>query len=182
MRLLAALVSMGAAFVLLHNVGLPERPAYGGFQLAGFCRYTAAEDTRRTTAPHLALLRPDFSPYVLQPNEAQVTIVNFWATWCRPCREELLVLQQLHDTLPRSIRIVAINLGEAPTTVAKWVQELSLSFDVLIDPSQSAAASFRVRGLPTTVLLDSSLRIRRIIFGAFNRDELLREVKQVADA
>ena len=174
-----ALVCLGAAVVLLRNTGLPERPAYGGYRLQDTSYGVAAIGA---VAPQLALLRRDLTPYVLQPDEAQVTIVNFWATWCRPCRKELLVLQELQDAEPRAIRVVAINSGERPATVSEWLRNQDLSIDVLVDPNQSAAASFRVRGLPTTYLLDSKLRIQRIFYGAFNRDQLLRAVNQITGA
>lgn len=178
-RLLTALVSLGAAFVLLHNSGLPERPAYIGFRLQDTSSAVAEVGA---LAPRLALLRPDLGTYSLQPNDVPVTIVNFWATWCRPCREELRALQELYDAEPHLIQVVAINLGEGPVTVSKWIQDLDLSIDVLIDPSQSAAASFRVRGLPTTYLLDGELRIHRIFFGAFSRAQLIRAVHQITNA
>ena len=178
-RLITALVSLGAALVLLRNTGLPDRSDYGGYRLQD-TSYAAAEVG--AVAPRLALLTPDLRAYTLQPIDAPVIIVNFWATWCRPCREELRALQELQDAEPRLIRVVAINLGERPATVSEWIQDQDLSIDVLVDPSQSAAASFRVRGLPATYLLDGELRIHRIFFGAFSRHQLLRAVNQITNA
>jgi thiol-disulfide isomerase/thioredoxin len=175
-QLATALACLCAALLLLKHVGLPEQPTYGGYRLRAAAVATAESGA---IVPELTLFSSDFSPFVLRPDDERATIVAFWATWCRPCRGELLQLQALHDTAPQRIRIVAINLGEAPATVSRWVQDLGLSIDVLMDPNLSAAQHFPVRGLPTTLLLDRELRIRQIFYGAVSRDQLHQAVNQV---
>ena len=176
-RLIVALLSLGAAFVVLRNAGLPARSAHNGFRLHDGT-YVAAEIG--AIAPPLTLLRPDYRSYTLQPAKSTVTIVNFWATWCQPCHEELRRLQELADDNPQSIRVVAINLGEGRALVSEWIRELGLTVDVLIDPTQSSAESFRVRGLPATYVLDAELRIHQILYGAVSRNQLLQSVNQIA--
>lgn len=177
LRLIVALGSLGAAVVMLRNTGLPQRAEYSGLRLKDG-QYVAAEIG--ASAPHLALLTPNYNSFTLRPDHSKVTIINFWATWCQPCRKELRVLQELAEANPHSIRVVAVNQGEQRATVSKWLRELGLTLDVLMDPKQTTAESFQVRGLPTTFLLDANLRIHQIFYGAVSRERLLSAVDQIS--
>ena len=108
----------------------------------------------------------------LSPMPGRATIINFWSTNCPPCRHELPALQQLHERYAGAVRVLAVNLGDNPADAANWRDQLGLSFELLLDPAQVLRRSYRIRGLPTTFLLDERLVIRELVFGAQSYEQM----------
>ena len=176
LHLLAAFLSLGAAFAVFAGVGLPERGDFSGI---------TAEDGQNIApevgalAPPFALPTADSGMFALAEVRGTITIINFWATWCPPCRREMRDLQRLYQSRPNDLRILAVNLGESVQAVRAWATQLGLTYDVLLDRHGVAAKLYQVRGLPTTVVLDDESRIRRLYYGPVTYDQLRRDVSRI---
>lgn len=86
-------------------------------------------------------------------------LVNFWATWCLPCREEMAYLQRLSQENPDEVVVVGVNMRESPEVVQDFVAETGVSFPILLNPDDATLLSYDVRGLPLTAVIapDGSL-------------------------
>ena len=100
----------------------------------------------------------------------QVVLLNFWALWCAPCREELPILKTLHAELrDEGLAIVAVNVDRGGTErVQRFAEQKGLSFEILHDPEQRVAGSYGVVGYPTTVVVDRAGRIVLSELGAWD--------------
>ena len=91
----------------------------------------------------------------------KVVVVNFWATWCQPCREELPSLERLRDAMRgRRFEVLAVNVAEGEPRVKSFLAEVPLRLPVLLDRNGDAQRTWKVRGLPATFLLDPQGSIR----------------------
>ena len=177
-HLVAALACLGAATALLIYTGLPKRSAVAGFARIG----------RAYTAPEIGAVAPGFElptasehRLALDQVDGDVIILNFWATWCGPCRWESRDLQRLFSASAGAIRVVAVNLGELADPVKAWINELGLSYDVLLDSNHQIARRYQIRGVPTTFLLDRSRRIRQIYYGTVTFANLQADINRLHD-
>jgi thiol-disulfide isomerase/thioredoxin len=99
----------------------------------------------------------------------KVVLVNFWATWCPPCVEEIPSLQRLYETLrPQGLEILAVDVGETVETMEAFLVDKPVGFPVLMDPEGDALRRWGVYAFPTTLVLDRQHRIRYAVFGAFD--------------
>ncbi len=122
---------------------------------------------------------PDFSlpdlndqQIALKHYQGQVILLNFWASWCAPCREELPALERLHHRFQeKGFKVVGINIDKKRKNAAKYVTEFNLSFPVLLDPGASVIQHYPGRAMPISYLIDRDGIIQRVFFG-FNRDKL----------
>ncbi len=86
----------------------------------------------------------------------KVVLINFWATWCPPCRLEMPTMQQIYsEHKDRGFEILAVNIeSDAEQAISDFVKELRLTFPILLDPDMKVTRKFRVIGLPVSVLID----------------------------
>ena len=108
-------------------------------------------------------------PLSLTDLRGKVVIVNFWASWCLECRPEMPVLESLHRQLAaRGLAIVGINAREDRRAVARYAEELRLTFPLVLDPAGEVNALYGVIGLPTTFVVGRDGRA--VAFGVGARD------------
>lgn len=111
--------------------------------------------------PPLALKDLDGHLHELADYRGKVLVVNFWATWCAPCREELPSLERLRDALRgRPFEVLAVNVAEGESRVKRFLADVPLRIPVLLDRNGDAQRAWRVRGLPATFFLDPEGSIR----------------------
>ena len=103
----------------------------------------------------------------LQSYRGSVVFLNFWATWCAPCRIEMPDLQELHDELgdTADFTMLAINLQEDAAQVRRFAAELELSFQILLDSSGETSAAYGARTLPMSYIIDKDGSILARIIG-----------------
>jgi peroxiredoxin len=102
----------------------------------------------------------------LEDYRGSVTLVNIWATWCLPCRDEMPSMQSLYDSLAsRGFRIAAISIDEgSPEDVVAFAQKLGLTFDILHDRSGTVERQYQTTGVPESFLLDRrGILVKRVI-------------------
>lgn len=98
--------------------------------------------------------------------------VNFWATWCPPCRIEMPEIQRLYEENGDEFHMVAVNLTgteKSPESVPKFLQENGYTFPVLLDPDEAAVSKYVLAGVPTSLFLDENGIIRVIWPGPMDR-------------
>ncbi|NLG79162.1 MAG: TlpA family protein disulfide reductase [Firmicutes bacterium] len=107
-----------------------------------------------------------------------VVVVNFWATWCPPCRAEIPDFIDFYNGYKdRGVVVLAVNLREPEGHVRDFAQKAGMNFPVLLDLSGDVANIYKVQAIPTTVVVDKSGIIRSRIVGMTSREELERIVK-----
>jgi thiol-disulfide isomerase/thioredoxin len=118
--------------------------------------------------PALALRDLAGRSHELAAYRGQVLVVNFWATWCEPCREEMPSLQRLRDRLAgRPFAILAVNYGESAGQVSEFLPRagVALDFPLLLDPGQRTARAWAVRLLPMSFLVGADGQVRYRVIG-----------------
>jgi cytochrome c biogenesis protein CcmG, thiol:disulfide interchange protein DsbE len=124
-------------------------------------------------APEFSAMDPDGTPTALLDLRGKTVILNFWATWCDPCREELPLLAGVAKTYADSLTVLAVETGEPAEEVRAFSSELGLEhLRVLTDPAGRIGGLYLVRGLPTTFFIDPAGVIRRIKIGTLDSGEL----------
>ena len=98
--------------------------------------------------------------------ENSYTWINFWASWCGPCREEMPMMSDLYNEFAdKGLGIVAVNVKENKETIQKYLDQYPVPFTVLRDSTGKITQSYNVEALPTSLLMDSSGVVQRIIVG-----------------
>lgn len=101
--------------------------------------------------------------------KGQVVLVNFWATWCPPCVEEIPSLQRLYAQLHgEGLEILAVDVGDSIEVMEDFFKDKPIEFPVLMDTDGQALRRWGVYAFPTTLVLDRNHRIRYAVFGAFD--------------
>src|SRR5262245_37219632 len=113
--------------------------------------------------------------------KGKVVVVDFWASWCGPCRKTFPVMEELHHRYAkRGLVILAVNEDKSRPAMDEFLKENPVTFTVLRDAKRKLAAEVKVPALPTSYLLDSQGKVRSIQPGARtakNSKELIKEVE-----
>jgi peroxiredoxin len=108
-------------------------------------------------APDFTLTSLSGQTMKLSSLKGQVVLVNFWATWCIPCRAEMPAIQQAYAARKdQGFTVLAVNLNEPKQDVQSYVNSLNVNFPVLLDAGDSISNLYRVRGYPTSFFIDRS--------------------------
>jgi cytochrome c biogenesis protein CcmG/thiol:disulfide interchange protein DsbE len=146
----------------------------GGAEAARRLRPSTPGAREGDRAPDFTL--PDLAgrPVSLSALRGRVVALNFWATWCAPCKAEIPALAAVYAA-HRGHCLEMLGIAADSGTreeVAAAARELGVNYPVLLDEQQAAGEAFRVRGLPRTVLVDAEGRIRTVFEGAVDRPRL----------
>lgn len=117
------------------------------------------------TAPPFALTSIDGKRVSLANLHGKPVLVNFWASWCPPCREEMPRIQELHATAGDNVAILGVDLHEPRSVVQAFVTARGFTWTFLLDPQGSVASTYGVRVLPTSFFLDPNGVIRQVYTG-----------------
>lgn len=116
---------------------------------------------KRAEAPGVFLKTLDGGERSPARQEGKIVLINFWATWCQPCVREMPAIERLYRKYKaRGLEIVAVSLDQGGAEeVRAFAGKLGLTFPILLDPGHEARALYKVRGLPTTYLVDRKGRV-----------------------
>lgn len=145
-----------------------------------------------TRAPDFSAHTLDGQPISLSHYEGEVILLNIWATWCPPCREEMPSMQQLYEELgPEGLKIVAVSIDADPGVlgpsdqvggnVGEFAREMGLTFDIWRDPVGRIQQTYRTTAVPETFVIDRSGHIVRkdiggVIWDTEPRKDLIRRL------
>jgi len=128
----------------------------------------AEEVNAGNAAPDFQLPDLDEKPVSLSDFQGKPILINFWASWCRPCRTEMPYIQQVYEEWSdKGLVVLAINIGETPSEVKKFMGTYELSLPVLLDTKRLVAQQYDVWSIPTTFFIDKNGIIQAKIIGAF---------------
>jgi thiol-disulfide isomerase/thioredoxin len=122
-------------------------------------------------APALALKDMHGREHRLADYKGRVVLINFWATWCAPCRDEMPSIQRLKEKLAgRPFVVLAVNLDEPESRIEKFLSEVRLDFPVLLDPGRRVARAWDARILPASYIVGPDGRVRFTVTGEISWD------------
>jgi thiol-disulfide isomerase/thioredoxin len=120
-------------------------------------------------APALALPDLQGREHRLAQYRGKVVLINFWATWCEPCREEMPSIERLRGTLQdRPFAVLAVNLAEGEQKVRAFLERVPVRFTVLLDADGGASRAWRARLLPATFIVGPDGAVRYSYVGALD--------------
>ena len=117
-------------------------------------------------APDFALKSASGENLRLSEYRGEVVMINFWATWCGPCRQEMPLLDELYDRYQRvGFRLLGVNIDDDREQAMRMADELDVSFPVLFDSGKAVSEQYQVEAMPVTVLVDRGGTVRYVHHG-----------------
>lgn len=126
--------------------------------------------------PPLMLRDIDGKSHNLADYRGQVVLVNFWATWCEPCRDEMPAIQRLSNKLAgKPFVVLAVNLDEPESRIRNFLSRMPLDFPILVDQEKAVTKAWKVRVLPMSFIVGRDGRIRYSLTGelAWDHDSVV---------
>lgn len=131
-------------------------------------------------APDFELTTLDGETVQLSDYRGERVMLNFWATWCPPCRAEMPDMQDLYDE--EDVVILAVNMTETESNleeVPDFVDELDLTFPIPMDEEGDIMDAYQIQAYPTSYMIDSNGRIQFIALGALNHEQMLQLLEEM---
>ena len=129
--------------------------------LLAFVSLTQAAVTPQAAAPDFTLKSAEGRNLRLQEQRGQVVLVNFWATWCGPCRQEMPHLNKLYDKYRSSgFVLLGVNIDDDARTATGTAGKWGLKFPVLLDTDKNVSKLYDLGSMPATVLIDRDGKVR----------------------
>jgi thiol-disulfide isomerase/thioredoxin len=138
---------------------------------AGEHRFGLQPIAGKPAAAVLQLSDLDGKGWELAALRGEVVLINFWATWCPPCVEEIPSLGRLNKKLAgRPFRVISVDVGEEAQQVRDFLKRVPADYPVLLDPEGSSTGPWKIRAFPTSFLIDRQGRLRYGYFGGLQWD------------
>ncbi len=131
-------------------------------------------------APDFELTTLDGEQVSLSDYRGQRVVLNFWASWCPPCKAEVPDLQKFHEN--KDVEILAVNLTKTETRrsdVTDFVDEYGMTFPVLMDETSDVAKNYQIQPIPTSYFINSKGRIQYKRIGAMNYETMVQEFEKM---
>jgi peroxiredoxin len=133
--------------------------------------FAAGGDTGGS-APSFELTTLEGQPGALSQYKGQVVMVNFWATWCGPCQQEMPLLDQMYKKYkPAGFTLIGVNVDKDSPPVKELLARKPVSFPVLLDPANQVSKAYHVDEMPSSVIIDRKGQIRYVHRGYKPGDE-----------
>jgi thiol-disulfide isomerase/thioredoxin len=146
--------------------------------IAGAAELKAASGAH---APVLVLKELNGTAHDLARYHGKVVLVNFWATWCEPCRDEMPSIQKLREKLGgQPFAVLAVNLDEPESRITAFLEKTKLDLTVVLDPGKTTAKAWNARILPASYIVGRDGRVRYSVVGDIDWSDA-RVLKIVAD-
>lgn len=145
-----------------------------GLSVAALPSASTAGDniTAGANAPAFQLKSMNGKPVGLQDLKGQVVLINFWASWCGPCRQEMPILEQLYRSYQAAgFTLLGVNVEPSEGDAQKFLKGTPVSFPILFDPDSKVSKLYEVSGMPSTVILDRKGTVRYVHHGYKPGDE-----------
>jgi thiol-disulfide isomerase/thioredoxin len=166
------LLALGIAFMLLTDP----------YTLASTQDFSTVPTQVDFPAPELNLTTLNGEPAALSDYLGQVVLVNLWATWCPPCREEMPTLKAFHEKYQsEGFVLIAIDQGETRDIVLPFVNEFDLTFPIWLDMGSQAGRNFNTMNLPSSYVVDRNGRVRLMWIGGISKRNLEKFVPDVIE-
>lgn len=164
--------------------GLVALGAYAAWDVQPKLGYNLTPLPKPLPAPDFTLEDMDEENHSLKDFQGKVVLLNFWATWCPPCRREMPSMERLYQKLNgENFTVIAINQMEDGDHVFAYTGQLEVdpTFTILFDKDSMVSNSYRVSGLPTTFLIDKQGNIRYRAIGGreFDHPEVEKQIMQL---
>lgn len=137
-------------------------------------------------APKVGYSAPDFELNNLAGDTIKLSnlrgkpvLINFWATWCGPCRLEMPDIQKIYENYQGDFEVLAVNADEQERIVAKFAKDIGITFEVLLDPGANVQSLYQLRGYPTSFLVDQEGVIRVQHIGIMHEAQLVEYLAEV---
>jgi peroxiredoxin len=139
---------------------------------------TAGGPIPLTTAPHVGNLGPDFSLTTVSGETVTLSdftasstpvVLNFWATWCPPCRVEMPHFEEANYLYRGEVAILGINQAESAETIAAYARDHGLTYPLLVDGDMKVNNLYGVLNLPTTIFIDHNGIVREVLIGTISQ-------------
>lgn len=139
------------------------------------------------TAPRAGFLAPDFELPTLDGGSVQLSalrgqpvLINFWASWCGPCRSEMPHIQAAYENhIQRGLVVLGIDQMESSDSVSRFVEEFGLTFPIPMDSDGTVSAVYRARGLPTSFFVDPDGVIRATFTGPMSSGFIESQLEEI---
>jgi DsbE subfamily thiol:disulfide oxidoreductase len=162
------------------NMAIAVMLIVGGIAVLFWMGEQDAEKSTPTTSAKIGATAANFQlpalsgeSVALSDYEGQVILVNTWATWCPPCKAEMPAIHEFYQAHQNDgFVVLAINSQEDAATVQRFINAQGFTFPVLLDTQASVLNQYKVRGLPTSFVIDRDGVIRYIHSGAITRQQL----------
>ncbi len=114
-------------------------------------------------APAFELNSNSGKPVSLADLKGQIVLVNFWASWCGPCRQEMPILEQLnHQYRSKGVALIGVNVEPDSAAATSWLKATPVTFPILYDVDSKVSKLYEVQGMPNTVIIDRKGVVRYI--------------------
>jgi cytochrome c biogenesis protein CcmG, thiol:disulfide interchange protein DsbE len=161
------LVGAVVAAVLLTSGGKKTASAHGGRQAPGFT---------------LPSLQDGKGPISLASYKGTPVLVNFWATWCTPCVQEMPMLEAAHAKWGSKVQFIGIDRQDYKPDALTFAQKTQVTYALASDPNATLDGAYRLRGMPTSVFIDRDGRIVDQVTGPVTRSQLDDTLKTLTEA
>jgi cytochrome c biogenesis protein CcmG/thiol:disulfide interchange protein DsbE len=132
-------------------------------------------------APHFSLKGLDNQTYTVEGKRNKPVILNFWASWCGPCKMEAPDLQKIYEKYGQQVDMYGINVttNDSPEAAMAFVQTYKLSFPIPMDVAGTVANQYLIQAFPTTYLIDKEGIVRKKIIGMIDAGMLELELRKL---
>jgi thiol-disulfide isomerase/thioredoxin len=138
--------------------------------------------TSSAPAPDFRLKTSDGKQFSMTEHKGEVVMINFWASWCGPCRQEMPLLDSIYKKYGKlGFTLVGVNVEPDQAAADAWLKKTPVSFPILYDPDSKVSKLYGVQGMPNTVFVDRKGQVRKIHRGYKPGDEnqYLDQIRQL---
>lgn len=115
----------------------------------------------------------------LNSYKGKTLVLNFWAPWCKPCKEEAPILEKVYKRYKSKVEFLAIAIRDSDQNIKNFVKKYNLTFQIGIDTDAEATVKYGVSGLPETFFIDANGKIKRSFIGAINETQLSKFIEEL---
>ena len=131
-------------------------------------------------APNFELVDLDGETHQLSDYKGQGVFLNFWGTWCAPCKKEMPAMGRQYEVYKdQGVQILAVNIAESDLKVQAFATQYGMIFPTLIDKTKGVMLAYNIRPLPTTLLINSEGKIVKIITGEMSEEDIIGYMEEI---